>query len=177
MRHVVIHSTQRRRRRRREEGGGSYGTLVDSFRYISLSADNTNTVCLYIYKSGTFLSRRSRHGQVVMTYTGIQEGRGRGHGEAVDQHLTTRGTPHPDWRGVLIINHLKGILQALKTVPAKFWLFDSIKHFWSGCGLAVKFVCTNQMAEIFYLFKPHPYFYTNLSSNCALSYILATWGK
>lgn len=63
--------------------GRSYGTLVDSFRYISSSADNTNTVCLCIYKSGTFLSHRSRHSQVVMTYTGIQED-GPEHGEAVE---------------------------------------------------------------------------------------------
>ncbi|CAJ1087513.1 Hypothetical predicted protein [Xyrichtys novacula] len=55
-----------------EEKEGIYGTTVNSFRYISLSADNTNTVRFYIYKSSTFLPRQSRHSQVVVIVTGRQ---------------------------------------------------------------------------------------------------------
>lgn len=56
------------------------------FRYISLSVDNTNAVRLLIYRSSTFLSHRSRHSRVAMTFTG---GRGAGEpGDHAGSHVT-----------------------------------------------------------------------------------------
>ncbi len=72
------YSAEKKQEEEEEEEEGVYGTIVDSFRYISLSAHNTNTVCLYIYISSTFLTHRSRHSQVVMTYTGRWAGAWRG---------------------------------------------------------------------------------------------------
>lgn len=78
--YIIIHnnetcsSSQYSAERKQEEGEGEglYGTVVNSFRYISLSADNTNTVRLYIYRSSTFLTHQGRHSQVEVTYTGRQ---------------------------------------------------------------------------------------------------------
>lgn len=77
--YIIIHNNETcsssqysAERKQEEEEEGLYGTVVNSFRYISLSADNTNTVRLYIYRSSTFLTRRGRHSQVEVTYTGRQ---------------------------------------------------------------------------------------------------------
>lgn len=76
--YIIIHNNETcsssqysaERKQEEEEEEGLYGTVVNSVRYISLSANNTNTVRLYIYRSSTFLTRRGRHSQVEVTYTG-----------------------------------------------------------------------------------------------------------